>query len=483
MSSERDSDNVLSGAGYDDADLASTSEDVNFEDDDKPSTSDYFEPSYEDAAKELQAHMRKQVRADIRRDLNLVDNCETIPAVDAPSIALEYELRSWTQFMDPAGKGYGDYGTNFGNVVVSFNQDAIRGAHLEDVAGGSRQMDEGEVSSRANDVAGSDNSAGSGGEEDEDIGDSILDSDDDIGKLWDDGEDVTSLCEQVLREGDLDVEPDSDTEEMRYRFESPPPAAADENIAGQGGDVVANVEPIAQPDLMVVDLMTPTRQNQEQEVNDTDVAGMGQKTPPLLPPTLHTSSGYVRPSQSAVELVKMYLCYQEQNEVLQKRQADLDQQLGDTKRDLDQKSSELERLKRRNKELENVANQLTAEEIKNKELSEKLQEADEKAKTAYKTGARDGALRFTRSQTYSKRITDSHNGGWFAAHRCGVHGIGLTQEDCQDIEYAFLVEQKHKEPTGWETVELVKMYLCYQEQNEVLQKRQADLDQQLGDTK
>nr|XP_021851966.1 uncharacterized protein LOC110791524 [Spinacia oleracea] len=164
MSSERDSDNVLSGAGYDDADPASTSEDVNFEDDDKPSTSDYFEPSYEDAAKELQAHMRKQ--------------------------------------------------------------DAVRGAHLEDVAGGSRQMDEGEVSSRANDVAGSDNSAGSGGGDDEDVGDSILESDDDIGRLWDDGEDVTSLCEQVLREGDLDVEPDSDTEEMSYRVESPPPAGS-----------------------------------------------------------------------------------------------------------------------------------------------------------------------------------------------------------------------------------------------------------------
>ncbi|XP_056682631.1 uncharacterized protein [Spinacia oleracea] len=170
--------------------------------------------------------MRKQVRADIRRDLNLVNNCETIPAVDAPSIALEYELRSWTQFMDPAGKGYGDYGTNFGNVVVSFIQDAVRGAHLEDVAGGSRQIDEGEVSSRANDVSGSENSAGSGGEEDEDIGDSILESDDDIGKLWDDGEDVTSLCEQVLREGDLDVEPDSDTEEMRFRVESPLPAGS-----------------------------------------------------------------------------------------------------------------------------------------------------------------------------------------------------------------------------------------------------------------
>ncbi|XP_056686498.1 uncharacterized protein [Spinacia oleracea] len=164
MSSERDSDNVLSGAGYDDADPASTSEDVNFEDDDKPSASDYFEPSYEDAAKELQAHMRKQ--------------------------------------------------------------DAVRGAHLEDVAGGSRQMDEGEVSSRANDAAGSDNSAGSGGGEDEDIGDSILESDDDIGQLWDDGEDVTSLYEQVLREGDLDVEPDSDTEEMSYRVESPPPAGS-----------------------------------------------------------------------------------------------------------------------------------------------------------------------------------------------------------------------------------------------------------------
>ena len=76
-------------------------------------------------------------------------------------------------------------------------------------------------------------------------------------------------------------------------------SAADANVAGQGGDAVENVEPIAQPDLMVVDLMTPTRQNQEQEVNDTDVAGMGQKTPPLMPPTLHTSSGYVRPSQSA----------------------------------------------------------------------------------------------------------------------------------------------------------------------------------------
>ncbi|XP_056692256.1 uncharacterized protein [Spinacia oleracea] len=897
MSGERDSDNVLSGAGYDDADPASTSEDVNFEDDDKPSASDYFEPSYEDAAKELQAHMRKQ--------------------------------------------------------------DAVRGAHLEDVAGGSRQMDEGEVSSRANDVAGSDNSAGSGGGDDEDVGDSILESDDDIGRLWDDGEDVTSLCEQVLREGDLDVEPDSDTEEMSYRVESPPPAgsavykakiiksfrdraikddhprwakeylklpkgyrlvipaegsvildcppdhigvyahhldfglrfplhpfiekvfrawnvclaqvtpqvvrnvvaftwllyfkqwpqtinlfrrmiwlkkykkksgwwsfytkaskmtvnpklssckdwekkfywlrvpsdfpirtrfhlprphmnhypirelgfrekrahqfvsclhvdtglqksvtvpkywlppakyilgngplsavglchthtlglhtlnfailglgkdgrpttnnppnpkgvfstlstyatqankkrgstreevvsespakktkrlssipapkplsiraptgvvfktthtapdnpapkpvfktvhtapdmaggfksldcgrgaaltgrrprdrnqpftrvnrsrvdgttqpapdksqqkspekgiesAADANVAGQGGDAVENVEPIAQPDLMVVDLMTPTRQNQEQEVNDTDVAGMGQKTPPLMPPTLHTSSGYVRPSQSAgtssglnmgvfvrpgewiektpvcltprkmkyfevppgepdeswnpkidllrgesiltddckgggcmgwralkdlatprdnpaaeidapaaqhmndllkacnsaVELVKLYLCYQEQNEDLQKRQAELEKQVNDAKQDLDQKTSELKRVKQRNQELENVANKLEAEETKNKELSEKLLEADEKAKAAYKTGARDGALRFSRSQTYSNRITDSHNGGWFAAHRCGVHGIGLTKEDCEDIEYAFLVEEKHRVPTGWES--------------------------------
>ncbi|XP_056698951.1 uncharacterized protein [Spinacia oleracea] len=897
MSSERDSDNVLSGAGYDDVDPASTSEDVNFEDDDKPSASDYFEPSYEDAAKELQAHMRKQ--------------------------------------------------------------DAVRGAHLEDVAGGSRQMDEGEFSSRVNDFAGSDNSAGSVGGDDEDAGDSILESDDDIGRLWDDGEDVTSLCEQVLREGDLDVEPDSDTEEMSYRVESPPPAgsavykakiiksfrdraikddhprwakeylklpkgyrlvipaegsvildcppdhigvyahhldfglrfplhpfiekvfrawnvclaqvtpqvvrnvvaftwllsfkqwpqtinlfrrliwlkkykkksgwwsfytkaskmtvnpklssckdwekkfywlrvpsdfpirtrfhlprphmnhypirelgfrekrahqfvsclhvdtglqksvtvpkywlppakyilgngplsavglchthtlglhtlnfailglgkdgrpttnnppnpkgvfstlstyatqankkrgstreevasespakktkrlssipapkplsiraptgvvfktthtapdnpaprpvfktvhtapdmaggfksldcgrgaaltgrrprdrnqpftrvnrsrvdgttqpapdksqqkspekgfesAADVNIAGQGGDAVADVEPIAQPDLMVVDLMTPTRQNQEQEVNDTDVAGMGQKTPPLMPPTLHTSSGYVRPSQSAgtssglnmgvfvrpgewiektpiclsprkmkyfevppgepdepwnpkidllrgesiltddckgggcmgwralkdlatprdnpaaeidapaaqhmndmlkacnsaVELVKLYLCYQEQNEDLQKRQADLEKQVSDAKQDLDQKTSELKRVKQRNEELENVANKLEAEEAKNKELSEKLLEADEKAKAAYKTGARDGALRFSRSQTYSKRITDSHNGGWFAAHRCGVHGIGLTKEDCEDIEYAFLVEEKHKVPTGLES--------------------------------
>ncbi|KNA04069.1 hypothetical protein SOVF_203070, partial [Spinacia oleracea] len=68
-------------------------------------------------------------------------------------------------------------------------------------------------------------------------------------------------------------------------------SAADVNIAGQGDDVAVNVEPIVQPDLIVVDLMTPTRQNQEQEVNDTDAAGMGQKTPPLLPPTLHTSSG------------------------------------------------------------------------------------------------------------------------------------------------------------------------------------------------
>ncbi|XP_056686499.1 uncharacterized protein [Spinacia oleracea] len=168
-------------------------------------------------------------------------------------------------------------------------------------------------------------------------------------------------------------------------------------------------------------------------------------------PAAQHMNDMLKACNSAVELVKLYLCYQEQNEALQKRQADLDQQLGDTKRDLDQKSSELERLKKRNKELESVASQLTAEEIKNKELSEKLQEADENAKTAYRTGARDGALRFTRSQTYSKRITDSHNGGWFAAHRCGVHGIGLTQEDCQDIEYAFLVEQKHKEPTGWET--------------------------------
>ncbi|XP_021834917.2 uncharacterized protein [Spinacia oleracea] len=151
---------------------------------------------------------------------------------------------------------------------------------------------------------------------------------------------------------------------------------------------------------------------------------------------------------SAVELVKLYLCYQEENEALKKKHADLDKLMGDAKRDLEQKSTELERVKRRNKELENVANKLAAEKIKTKELSEKLQEADEKAKAAYKTGARVGALRFSRSQTYSKRITDSHNGGWFATHRCGVHGIGLTKEDCADIEYAFLVEEKHKKPTG-----------------------------------
>ncbi|KNA13066.1 hypothetical protein SOVF_120130, partial [Spinacia oleracea] len=332
-------------------------------------------------------------------------------------------------------------------------------------------------------------------------------------------------------------------------------SAADVNIAGQGNDAAANVESIVQPDLMVVDLMTPTRQNQEQEVNDTDAAGMGQKTPPLLPPILHTSSGYVRPSQSAgtssglnmgvfvrpgewiektpicltprkmkyfevppgepdepwnpkvdllrgesvltddckgggcmgwralkdlatprdnpaveidapaaqhmndlykaatsgVELVKLYLCYQEENEQLKQAQADKDKELADAKHELQQKLTELENLKTRNQELEDVAKKLAAEEVKTKELVEQLREADEKAKTAYRTGARDGALRFTRSQTYSKRITDSHNGGWFAAHRCGVHGIGLTKEDCKDIEYAFLVEKKHKDPTGWET--------------------------------
>ncbi|KNA16233.1 hypothetical protein SOVF_091030 [Spinacia oleracea] len=720
MSSELDSENELSGVGYDDADLASASEDVNVEDDDRPSTSDYFEPSYRDAAFELRAHVRNQVRADIRRDLNILDNSETLPAVDFPSISLGYELRSWTQFLDPAGKGYGDYGTNFGNVVVSFNQDVVKGAHLENVAGGSRQMDGGEVSSRAHDA---DDSAGSDGEEDEDIGDSVLESDDDLNLLWDDGEDVTSLCEQVVREGDLDEEPDSDTEEMRFRVECPPPAGsavglhtldfgilglgtdgrpttnnppnpkgvfstlssyatkankkrgssreepvsaspakktkrlsslpapkpltirepivastggwtvevippktfgttstagisemaggfksldcgrgatlagrrprdrnhpfnrstrsrhnesaqpdsekprdktpekelglgAEINVAGQGDDAAGNVETNAQPEMMVVDLMTPSRQNQEQEVNDTDAAGMGQKTPPVLPPPfVHTSSGYIRPGQSAgtssglnmgvfvrpgewiektpvpltprkmkyfevppgepnepwkpeidllrgesvltddckgggcmgwrtlknlatprdnpaaevdapaaqhmndmlkacnsaVELVKLYLCYQEQNEDLQKRQADLEKQVNDAKHDLDQKSSELKRVKQRNKELENVANKLEAAETKNKELSEKLLEADEKAKAAYKTGARDGALRFSRSQTYSKRITDSHNGGWFAAHRCGVHGIGLTKEDYEDIEYAFLVEEKHRVPTGWES--------------------------------
>ncbi|XP_056689282.1 uncharacterized protein [Spinacia oleracea] len=168
-------------------------------------------------------------------------------------------------------------------------------------------------------------------------------------------------------------------------------------------------------------------------------------------PAAQHMNDMLKACNSAVELVKLYLCYQEQNEDLQKRQADLEKQVSDAKQDLDQKTSELKRVKQRNEELENVANKLEAEEAKNKELSEKLLEADEKAKAAYKTGARDGALRFSRSQTYSKRITDSHNGGWFAAHRCGVHGIGLTKEDCEDIEYAFLVEEKHKVPTGLES--------------------------------
>lgn len=108
-------------------------------------------------------------------------------------------------------------------------------------------------------------------------------------------------------------------------------------------------------------------------------------------------------------------------------------------------------MKQRNLELEDVVIKLAEEKVKTEELAARLHDADEKVKTAYKTGARDGALRFSRSKTYCKRITGSHEGGWFAAHLYGVHSIGLTQEECEDIELAFLVNKKHKNPTRWET--------------------------------
>ncbi|KNA20842.1 hypothetical protein SOVF_048680, partial [Spinacia oleracea] len=84
-------------------------------------------------------------------------------------------------------------------------------------------------------------------------------------------------------------------------------------------------------------------------------------------PAAQHMNDMLKACNSAVELVKLYLCYQEQNEDLQKRQADLEKQVSDAKQDLDQKTSELKRVKQRNEESENVANKLEAEEAKNKE--------------------------------------------------------------------------------------------------------------------
>ncbi|KNA11959.1 hypothetical protein SOVF_130280, partial [Spinacia oleracea] len=224
MLSEVDSENLLSGEGYDDAGSASPSVDVNIMDSDRPGNSDHFEPSYVDAVFELRARMRNQVRADIRRDLNLLSSPKLAPAVDVPPIALDYTFRSWTQFMDSAGSGKGQYGTNLGNIVVSFDQGAVRGAHLEGVAGSSRPTDGDEVSSRAADDT--ETAISEEEEEDEEIGDSILESEDDLPELWSDGEDVTTLCEQVVREQNLDEDPDSDLEDEKYRRECRPPTGS-----------------------------------------------------------------------------------------------------------------------------------------------------------------------------------------------------------------------------------------------------------------
>ncbi|KNA25520.1 hypothetical protein SOVF_005930 [Spinacia oleracea] len=732
MSSEVDSENLLSGEGYDDAGNASPSLDVNIMDSDRPGTSDYFEPSYKDAAFELRARVRNQVRADIRRDLNLLSSPKLAPAVDVPSIALDYTFRSWTQFMDPAGSGKGQYGTNIGNIVISSNQGAVRGAHLEDVAGGSWPADGEKVSSHATDDIETAVSGEEEEEDDEEAGDSILESQDNLPALWSDGEDVTSLCEQVVSVQNLNEEPDSDLEDEKYRKECLPPTgsktinlfreliwlkryqkksgwwsfytragkmtvypklsnchgweikfywlrvpsdfplrtqfsvprphmehypdrelgfrekrayrfvsynrvdtglhtldfpklglgkngrpttnipanprgvfstistysstanrkrslvreepvtespvkktralnsipapkpisirdptsrstaswgvhepprqpfsgvqsavgeqtdAAMQKVSdipvekvADAGVLVSTEVPIVQNDATIVDIKDTPSHHEDREVNNTD-AGILDNI--LIPPPTHAAqSAYMRPGQSAgtssglhmglfvrpeewIETTPVVLtpnkmkyfevppgnpdepwdpkidllrgesiltddcrfggcmgwralkglatpretpavkidapAAQHMNDVYKKKQSD---------EDYAKIAAELETVKQRNLDLENVSSELDAERKKTADLTAQLEDADVKIKEAYRKGAKDGALRFSRSKTYCKRVTDRHNGGWFAAHRCVVHGIGLTEEECLDIEDAFLVDKKHKNPTGFES--------------------------------
>ncbi|XP_056695696.1 uncharacterized protein [Spinacia oleracea] len=100
----------------------------------------------------------------------------------------------------------------------SLHQDVVRSSHLENVVGNSHATGENIEDSGAEENI----------EEGEGSGDSILEyGEDELEELWYDGEDVAAICEQVMREGALDVEPDFEDDDEEHKIPCPSDATSE----------------------------------------------------------------------------------------------------------------------------------------------------------------------------------------------------------------------------------------------------------------
>lgn len=90
---------------------------------------------------------------------------------------------------------------------------------------------------------------------------------------------------------------------------------------------------------------------------------------------------------------------------------------------------------------------------------EALKTALQKEKDNRRNVAKAAIIKFQQSDYYNDAMKDRYNGGQTAAHRCVVHALKVKKDQWTKVEDAYVDEESHLKPTGFETQTFTDMVI------------------------